>query len=535
MLLLTSLPSFGHTALRPPSTIPEYRLQVSFDFPRKKIKGQVVIQAPPGQKLVIDPGDLSLTNLEVGGRRVAISRGQEGELLVLFPRGPIHLTYEATLTNSEDNSIDENGLILQGMWYPQVEGFCRFKLTASLPAGFVAVSEADRIIREEKAGQVLFHFDFPYTVHDSEGLSLVASNKFVTSQSTHRNIELWTYLLPEQAPLAARYLERTKVLLEKYENMFGPYPYRRFAVVESFLKPSLALPTYVLLNSGKLRDMEAENPPLDHELVHQWLGCAVSPDFGSGNWSEGLATYFSDHLRAEEKGAAWIYRRQLLAEFQNHELRNKVYALRNFTECSGPPSRSVGYGKGAMLFHMLRQQIGDQSFFSAINQFLKSHLFAVASWKDLQKSFEGVTKEDLSWFFQQWVEKAGQPHITIKVINVKKMRDGYTVDLAIWQEGPAKKLTIPMTFKGQERDQSFQVELGRGKAQYSFLLDFQPEEVVIDENYNVFRALLPAELLAATETMKGEKHVHTPINGTKGIRHLLAKPSDHRAELSLAR
>jgi hypothetical protein len=85
LLLLTSLPSLGHTALRPPSTNPEYRLQVSFDLPRKKIKGQVVIQAPPGQKLVIDPGDLSLTNLEVGGRRVAISRGQEGELLVLFP------------------------------------------------------------------------------------------------------------------------------------------------------------------------------------------------------------------------------------------------------------------------------------------------------------------------------------------------------------------------------------------------------------------------------------------------------------------
>ena len=198
LLLLVCWPIPGQTALRPPATMPEYRLEVSFDLPRGKIKGQAVIQAPPGHKLVIDPGDLRLTKLEEGGRRVAISRGQEGEPLVLFPQGPIHLTYEATLKNSDDNRIDERGLFLQGMWYPQVEGFCRFKLTASLPAGFVAVSEADRISKEEKAGQVTFHFDFPYPLHESDGISLTASNQFVTSHTTYKGIELWTYLLPEE-------------------------------------------------------------------------------------------------------------------------------------------------------------------------------------------------------------------------------------------------------------------------------------------------------------------------------------------------
>ena len=88
LLLLTCLPIPGHTALRPPSTMPEYRLEVSFDLPRGKIKGQAVIQAPPGKKLVIDPGDLNLIKVEEGGRRVAISRGQEGEPLVLVPQGP---------------------------------------------------------------------------------------------------------------------------------------------------------------------------------------------------------------------------------------------------------------------------------------------------------------------------------------------------------------------------------------------------------------------------------------------------------------
>ena len=78
----------GHTALRPPPAIPEYNLEVSFDLPRGKIKGQVVIQAPPGKKLVINPGDLNLIKLEERGRRVAINLTKKGEPLVLFPRVP---------------------------------------------------------------------------------------------------------------------------------------------------------------------------------------------------------------------------------------------------------------------------------------------------------------------------------------------------------------------------------------------------------------------------------------------------------------
>ena len=264
------------------------------------------------------------------------------------------------------------------------------------------------------------------------------------------------------------YLERTKVLLEKYENLFGPFPYRRFAIVESFLKPSLALPTYVLLNRNKLREGDLENSPLDHELVHQWFGCAVSPDFERGNWSEGLATYFSDHLQAEEKDTAWTYRRQLLAEFQKQQLKNKDYALRSFTECSGRPSRSVGYGKGALVFHMLHQQVGDQAFANAIKQFFNSHRFTVSSWTDLQKSFERVSGQNLSWFFRQWVEEAGQPNLTIKEVNVQKVSNEFVVDLVLCQDGQAKRLAIPVTFKGPDGERSFQVELDRKRNSIPF-------------------------------------------------------------------
>jgi aminopeptidase N len=173
------------------------------------------------------------------------------------------------------------------------------------------------------------------------------------------------------------------VLLEKYEKLLGPFPYRRFAIVESFLKPSLALPTYVLLNREKLQNKDFDNSPLDHELVHQWFGCAVSPDSERGNWSEGLATYFSDHLQHEEKHDDWLYRRTLMADFQSQVGPSRDFPLVNFSECCGTFSRAIGYGKSALVFHMLRQQIGDAEFLAAIRHFLNTHRYAVTSWTDL--------------------------------------------------------------------------------------------------------------------------------------------------------
>jgi hypothetical protein len=416
------------------------------------------------------------------------------------------------------------------VWYPRVKGFCRFKLSATLPAGFVAISEADRIIKEEKADQAIFHFDFPYPRHDSDGLSLVASNRFVTSSTTYKGIELWTYLLPAEAPSAAAYLEKIKVLLAKYENLFGPFPYRRLAIGESFLHFSLSLPTYILLNRDKLPGKDLEDYSLDHELVHQWFGCAVSPDFAQGNWTEGLATYFSDHLQAEEKNAAWIYRRRLLAECQKQLPKTMEFALRDFTTGVGPPSRSVGYDKGTLVFHMLRRQVGDQAFAAAIRQFFITHRSTVASWTDLQKTFEKATGRNLSWFFRQWVEEAGQPQLTINEVNVQKVNDGFAVDLVLCQDGRAKKLAIPVVFKGPDGERSFQVELDREKKQYSFQLDFPPREVVVDEHYNVFRRLLPGEQPPSLASFaNGKNSARSTVDNPGGIRRLLARPSDFKA------
>jgi aminopeptidase N len=97
------------------------------------------------------------------------------------------------------------------------------------------------------------------------------------------------------------------------------------------------------------------------------------------------------------------------------------------------------------------------------------------------KLFERVTQRNLSWFFRQWADENGQPHITIKEVDVKNMKGKFTVNLVLRQEGRPKRLALPVTFNGLGGDHNFQVELDQKEKRYSFLLDFPPHEVIIDK------------------------------------------------------
>ena len=53
-------------------------------------------------------------------------------------------------------------------------------------------------------------------------------------------------------------------------------------------------PTFILMGQEEFQLPNLEETNLDHEIAHQWLGLAVSPDYDQGNWCEGLTLYFAD-------------------------------------------------------------------------------------------------------------------------------------------------------------------------------------------------------------------------------------------------
>ncbi len=62
---------------------------------------------------------------------------------------------------------------------------------------------------------------------------------------------------------------------------------------------------------------------------------------------------------------------------------------------------------------MLRQQVGDEAFFAALNRYLKKNEYTDVEAAELRLAFEDVTGQDLQWFFNQWFLGAGHPVLDI--------------------------------------------------------------------------------------------------------------------------
>jgi len=80
------------------------------------------------------------------------------------------------------------------------------------------------------------------------------------------------------------------------------------------------------------------------------------------------------------------------------------YPLRQFEGKEGEVDAQIGYGKGSMVFHMLRQIVGKDFFFATLRNFAERYGGKQASWDDIRRIFEQKSGKRLDGFFAQWLD-----------------------------------------------------------------------------------------------------------------------------------
>ena len=86
-----------------------------------------------------------------------------------------------------------------------------------------------------------------------------------------------------------------------------------------------------------------------------------------------------------------------------------------------------------MVNEMLRVALGDDIFRKAYSRFYYDNKFKNASWDDIRKSFEEVSKKDLSGFFDQWINRKGAPELVLSEINTISQIDKFELKFTLSQ------------------------------------------------------------------------------------------------------
>ncbi|QXE88878.1 M1 family peptidase [Geomonas nitrogeniifigens] len=519
LLPLAAFPSFA-AATGAPAVISQ-EIAVSLDPPRHELAGESRIVFVPGSRAVRLrlASQAKVESVRCGNRELPFTF-RSGAIDLELPPGEnsLAISYRASFNDQvsrhpaagEDPSygvnaaIGSEGTFLGGgaNWYPVPEQVPASRMIAiSAPAGTEAVTFGARLSRQTSGGTTRSVWQEKRPVGE---LSLSAG-PYLVEERKAAGITLYSYFYPDNAELAPRYLDAAAKYLASYQELFGTFPFEKFAVVENFFPTGYGFPSFTLLGGAVIRLPFIVDTSLPHEIAHSWWGNGIDVDLSEGNWCEGLVTYLADYLLKERRSQAEAaeYRRQLLIDYASLVTPENEFALTAFVSRNDPASRAIGYGKAAMVFHMIRSRIGDEAFFGALRELARQRMYRSASWSDLLRAFSQASGKDLAEI-RMLIERKGGPRLALDGTQSRRLGVGWQVIGRVRQSPPYFAQKVPLRLETSAGALAWQLPVqAQDATSFDLAAPAKPQRLLLDPDAEIFRILAPGEIPATVNSIKG--------------------------------
>ena len=309
------------------------------------------------------------------------------------------------------------------------------------------------------------------------------------------------YVEKDYAPLAKKLFGNTSEMMTFFSERFGyDYPWAKYAqiIVRDFVTGAMENTTAVSHSESAYQSEEALNDQnyweyiIAHELAHHWFGDLVTAEsWANLTVNESFANY-SEYLWLAHKYGKDVADYHLRNNTQQYHQRPddfKKDLVRFDYTSTDDMFDMVSYNKGGAILHMLRHYLGDEAFFQAITDYLKTYAYSNGEAHQLRLSFEKISGKDLSWFFNQWYFGYGNPTVKVekhydtakKLLTVKitqlQSEDLYfqfPLDIDIYQDNKPIRHTV---WVDARQENAFTFAVSKAPA----LVNINPEGVVVME------------------------------------------------------
>jgi hypothetical protein len=294
--------------------------------------------------------------------------------------------------------------------------------------------------------------------------------------AAHRDPGVVELIPAPPVSVPARMAEVGSEIAEEFEWMashFGPPPLKRIAISpipgtfgQGF--PGLIyLSTVTYLDDAQRRALLRKDATAEtfynsiihaHETAHQWWGNLVIPATYHDDWiAEALANYTAMLVLEQKRGTKALelvlddYRKSLLAPGKPTTIESYGpitwgYRLRENGQLD--PWRTIIYGKGTWIIHMLRRRMGDDAFLRMLATLRKRYEYRTLSTEEFRAHAAlflppGDPDPSLEAFFDTWVYGTGVP----------------TLEMTTSVKGKAPAVTLTVTVRQSGVDEDFVAEV----------------------------------------------------------------------------
>lgn len=256
---------------------------------------------------------------------------------------------------------------------------------------------------------------------------------------------------------AAPYLAR---IIELFSRDFGVYNYPKIIVADA--QDGMEYPM-ITLDGGRSPEYKGL---LVHEVAHNWFYGMIGNNetyraFMDEGFTQFLTVWGMEALDGDTVPYSPIRDRYVKRFYEPPSVRDsRAYlgylndAVRNIDESinqhsdgfNGALGQGGGYrqvyAKTATMLYNLQYVLGDRLFSEAMKYYVQQWKFAHPYPEDFRNSMTQFTKQDLNWFFDQWMETTKKIDYAVK--RVRKLRKNQGYEISFLRKG---RMQMPIDFR----------------------------------------------------------------------------------------
>ena len=165
-----------------------------------------------------------------------------------------------------------------------------------------------------------------------------------------------------------------------------------------------------------------------------------------------------------------------------------------------------------MVFHMIRQLIGEEAFWGSLRDLYRARLFRQTSWADLQRAFENRGKRSLKDFFDQWVYRKGAPRFSLDAVSANHTGQSWQVTGKITQDLPFYDFSLTLALETGQQTITQKINVSDPVTFFELNSAAPPLKLTADPADNIFRRLSPSEIPPAVNALKSSSSVVTVLS-----------------------
>jgi hypothetical protein len=398
-------------------------------------------------------------------------------------------------------------LLYAGRWFPMT-GLFTDRFTAQMT---ITVPSDERVVGSGMTGQKSLQgnrteYSFDWKKPGFPGT--IVAGKFVDPVSAPGIPNIKAYVTEPRKEAAVDFIRQANREFEFMTNSFGQPDSNRITIVELPDDSVSAAwgPEVIAIGGRRIADHNSQRL-LANTLAHQWWGGEISPATLNDAWITNGMSRYAELMFVEDSGGKTAFQ-NAVTDIQAGALAYDTEPLSTLGRIDpfSPQFQSMTLEKGAMVFHMLRWEMGDEVFLKFLRGMLSQYADKSIRTQNVQQVAEAQAKLQLEPFFAQWVDGTGAPQFTNKYTVFRLgSNKGFRTVGSVSQDLDLFKMPVELRIETDGKTEERRVDVSGMDSNYEVETFGRPRRIGIDPQNWLLKST--PDLAVRVAVLRGQQQV----------------------------